>query len=153
MSGMVEAIWIKRAARGVMDAVDNATLVAGKGIEGDTSFGRPKRQVTVIEKEAFDRIRTALPDAAPYMRRANLMVSGVRLEESRERVLTVGSVQVLISGETRPCERMDEQCPGLTDALDPEWRGGVHGVVLNDGVVRLGDAVLLGEPNSSGLAD
>jgi len=139
MAGRVEAIWRKRAVRGPMDPVHEAALVADKGIEGDANFGRSKRQVTIIEREVFDRVRESLPEAAPHMRRANFMVSGVRLEDSRGHVLTLGGVRVLIHGETRPCERMDAQCLGLTAALEPAWGGGAYGVVLDDGLVRVGD--------------
>jgi MOSC domain-containing protein YiiM len=144
MAGRVEEIWIKRAVRGVMDATEEATLIAGKGIAGDANYGRSKRQVTIIEREVFDRIRRSLPDAQPHMRRANVMVSGLRLERTRDHVLTLGGVRLLIKGETRPCERMDEQCPGLTRALEEQWGGGVHGIVLDDGPVRVGDAAHVG---------
>jgi MOSC domain-containing protein YiiM len=95
--------------------------------------------VTVIEKEVFDRIREELPDVEPHMRRANVMVSGVRLKESRDRILHLGGVRIHIHGETRPCERMDAQVTGLTAALDPDWNGGVYGVVLDGGEIRVGD--------------
>jgi MOSC domain-containing protein YiiM len=143
MAGRVEAIWVKRSVRGVMDPADEVDMVAGKGIAHDAGYGRSRRQVTIIEKEVFDRVRTALPDAEPVMRRANVMLSGVRLAESRGRVLRVGGVRILIRGETRPCERMDEQCSGLRSALAPGWGGGAHGVVLDDGLVRVGDAAEL----------
>lgn len=146
MSGRVQAIWIKRSVRGVMDAAMEVSLVAGKGIETDASFGRAHRQVTVIEKEVFDRIRSSLPSAEPSMRRANVMVSGVRLADSRNRVLRLGGVRILLGGETRPCERMDEQCPGLREALSTGWGGGAHGVVLDDGLIRVGDAATLEAP-------
>ena len=139
MRGRVEAIWTKRAHRGPMDPVDEITLVEGKGITEDANFGRSKRQVTIIEQEVFDRIREELPDAEPRMRRANVMVSGIRLEHSRGHVLTLGAVKIRIWGETRPCERMDAQVEGLTAALDPDWSGGAYGVVMNDGKVSVGD--------------
>jgi|SRR5687768_9572374 len=142
MAGRVEAIWVKRSFRGVMDAADEVDMVAGKGITRDASFGR-RRQVTVIEKEVFDRVRSTLPAADPVMRRANIMVSGIRLAESRNRVLRVGGVRILLRGETRPCERMDELCAGLRAALSTDWGGGAHGVVLDDGLVRVGDAAVL----------
>jgi MOSC domain-containing protein YiiM len=143
MAGRVEAIWLKRAVRGPMDPVEEAALVAGSGIEGDANSGRSTRQVTVIEREVFDEVRRSLPSAEPPMRRANFMVSGVRLEGSRGQVLMLGGARVLIKGETRPCERMDAQCPGLTSALEQPWRGGAYGTVLDDGLVRVGDAVSL----------
>lgn len=143
MSGRVEAIWVKRSFGGVMDAEVEVSLVAGKGIERDASFGRAHRQVTVIEREVFDRIRRSLPAANPAMRRANVMVSGVRLADSRNQVLTLGGVRILLRGETRPCERMDEQCLGLREALAVDAGGGAHGIVLDDGVVRVGDTAVL----------
>ncbi|MDH3270924.1 MAG: MOSC domain-containing protein [Gemmatimonadota bacterium] len=143
MSGRVEALWTKRARRGVMDAAQRLRLVEGKGIEGDANFGRSKRQVTVIEKEVFDRIAVGLPGVEPSMRRANVMVSGLGLKQSRGRVLRLGDVRIELFGETRPCERMDAQVQGLTSALDPDWNGGVYGVVLDDGEVAVGDEVRL----------
>lgn len=141
-AGRLEAIWIKRVRLGPMDPVASAVFEAERGIVGNANQGG-KRQVTVIEREVFDLIRTTLPDAEPIMRRANLMVSGIRLAHTIGRTLTVGGLRILIQGETRPCYRMDEQCPGLTAALDPGWRGGAYGVVLDSGEVRVGDAVTL----------
>ncbi len=149
MSGTIEALWIKRAHRGVMDPARSVHLVAGKGIDTDANFGRSKRQVTVIEKEVFDQISADLPDAEPAMRRANVMVSGVRLENTRNQILHLGDVRIRLFGETRPCERMDAQVPGLTAALDPKWRGGVFGVVLDDGSISVGDAATLERPTES----
>lgn len=143
MKGRVEGLWLKRAHRGVMDAASEARFVENKGIADDANFGRSKRQVTVIEKEVFVRIGAELPDVDPSMRRANVMVSGVRLKESRGQTLRLGDVRILLVGETRPCERMDAQVPGLTAALDPDWNGGAYGVVLDDGVVRVADEVVL----------
>lgn len=148
MSGRIEALWIKRAHRGVMDPADSVTLVEGKGIASDANFGRAKRQVTVIEKEVFDRIRTKLPSVDPSMRRANVMVSGIRLANSRMQILTLGDVRIQLYGETRPCERMDAQVDGLTGALDPEWNGGAFGVVLDDGTISLGDTATLDDPGA-----
>jgi MOSC domain-containing protein YiiM len=56
-------------------------------------------------------------------------------------VLRLGGVRVRIKGETRPCERMDEALAGLRAAMDPDWRGGAFGQVLDDGVLTVGDPV------------
>jgi MOSC domain-containing protein YiiM len=141
--GRIEAIWLKRSIRGAMDSVPEATLVEGEGIQDDANRGRSQRQVTVIEREVFDRIRGALPDADPSMRRANIMVSGVRLQDTRGRVLVLGDVRIGLRGETRPCERMDEQCDGLRVELESGWGGGAYGVVLEGGTVRVGDPASL----------
>jgi len=146
-AGRLEQIWKKRGKGSVMDPVDEAVVVEGKGIEGDANFGRT-RQVTVIEKEVFDRVVAELPDATPAMRRANLMVSGVRLEKTRDHVLTIGDMKIQIRGETRPCELMDKQCPGLRDALDLHWAGGAHGFVIQGGSVQIGDPVSIAAPTA-----
>jgi MOSC domain-containing protein YiiM len=142
-AGRLEAIWIKRAHMGPMDAAPEAELVAGRGIRGNADQGR-RRQVTVIDRDAFDAALQDVGDAvAPSARRANLMVSGVDLARSRGRVLRVGECRLEIGGETRPCYRMDEALEGLQDALRKDWRAGVFCVVLDDGVIRVGDAVQL----------
>lgn len=139
MSGVVEALWSKRAHGGPMDSLERATFVAGKGIEG--SAGRSNvRQVTIISRDAWAAMMAELSaDAPPAARRANVMVSGLSLANSRGRILRLGNVRIRIRGETRPCELMDEAWPGLQKAMDPEWRGGAFGEVVDGGSVALGD--------------
>ena len=139
--GRLEAIWIKRAHRGKMDEVTEATVAAGQGIAGNVDRSR-RRQVTIIEREVWESLMQQLDaDVSPSSRRANLMVSGVRLQDTRGRTLRVGSVRFAIGGETTPCERMDEALPGLREAMRPNWGGGVFAQVLDDGIMTVGDAV------------
>jgi MOSC domain-containing protein YiiM len=99
--------------------------LAGRGLVGNADQGG-RRQLTVIEQEAW--------------KRANLMVSGVRLAESRDRVLRVGACRLRIGGETRPGKRTDEALPGLRSATRVDW-GGVFGEVWGDGEIAVGDVV------------
>ena len=122
-----------------MEAVEGARGVVDRGLAGNVNQGG-RRQVTVLSSEAWDVVQEQLGIALdPGLRRANLLVSGVDLEETRDRVLEVGSTSIRILGETRPCKLMEDTCPGLLDALAPHWRGGVYGEVLRDGEVRVGD--------------
>lgn len=140
--GELTAIWIKRAHRGVMDPASEGTLVAGRGLVGNADQGR-RRQVTLIDQDVWRGLMEELgADAPPSARRANLMVRGIDLRKTRERVLRIGACRVRIRGETRPCERMDEAVPGLRDAMrEHAWSGGAFAEVLDDGVIRVGDPV------------
>lgn len=141
MSGRLEAIWIKRAHRGPMDPVPAATLVAGRGLVGNADQGR-RRQVTLIEREVWERLMRELGGAVPpSARRANLLISGLSLAGERNRVLRVGDCRIRVLGETRPCERMDEALHGLREAMKVGWGGGSFGEVLDDGQVALGAEV------------
>ena len=139
--GRVEAIWIKRARRGSMDPVETADAVEGRGLVGNANQGG-RRQVSLIEREVWARLMDELGGHLdPSRRRANVLVSGVRLAESRGRTLRVGPVRILVCGETRPCERMDEALPGLRDAMKADWNGGAYGQVLDSGPISVGDEV------------
>ncbi len=140
-SGRLEAIWSKRAHRGMMDPLRTATLIAGRGLEG--SVGRStRRQVTLLDLERWQRATAPLGAVIdPGLRRANLLLSGVPLVDTRGRTLRIGMTLLRIGGETTPCERMDEAFAGLRDALRAEWGGGAFAQVLVGGEIRLGDAV------------
>lgn len=141
MPGRIEALWSKRAHRGPMDPRAEAMLVPNQGMEG--SVGRStRRQISILTREAWDAATTELGMTVdPAMRRANMLVSGIELAETRGRVLRLGECRVRIGGELTPCERMDQAALGLQALLVSHWRGGVFGQVLDGGVVRVGDSV------------
>ena len=141
LNQVLEAIWIKRAHRGPMDPVASAELKAGQGLVGSVDRSR-RRQVTILSQEAWAACMSELgADLDPSTRRANLLVSGVDLEQTRNRVLLVGDARLLIGGEVTPCERMEEALTGLQATMRPHWRGGAFAQVLNDASLRVGDWV------------
>lgn len=141
MPGKLLAIWIKRARRGKMDAVPCAELRAGKGLVGNADQGG-RRQVTLIEDELW-RARVAQVGgyALPEQRRANMLVSGIALADTRGRTLRIGECRLLITAETKPCERMEEVWAGLEKALYPGWGGGASARVLDGGAIEVGSPV------------
>jgi MOSC domain-containing protein YiiM len=138
-AGKLEAIWIKRAHRGPMEPARQAALKVAAGIEGNVHRSG-RRQVTIISWEAWEEVVKDLEaEVDPVTRRANLLVSGVSLAESREQIIRIGPCRIRIHGETRPCERMDAAHQGLRQALEKDWRGGAYGEVLDDGEIVVGD--------------
>ena len=139
--GRVERILIKRAKRGVMDSVHHATLTAGRGIAGNANQ-RGKRQVTLLSMERWNELMRSLGAAlSPAARRANIVLAGVDLECSRGRTLRIGTCRLLVRGETRPCEQMEEALPGLQQAMRERWGGGAFAEVVVGGDIAVGDTV------------
>jgi len=141
LEGKLEAIWLKRARHGPMDAVERASLVPGHGIVGNANQGG-QRQVAIIGRRTWDRLMRELGARLdPSARRANLLVDGVDLEGTEGRVLWVGACRILIHGELVPCAGMDAAWPGLQEAMRARWGGGAFGEVLEGGEIEVGDPV------------
>lgn len=137
--GRVEQIFVKRSKRGPMDAADCATLAAGRGIDGNANQGG-KRQVTLLSRERWEELMASLDaDLEPRARRANVVLSGIDLENSRGRTLRIGACRLLVHGETRPCEQMEEALPGLQAAMRARWGGGAFAEVIAGGQIAVGD--------------
>lgn len=137
--GEVVTIWLKRFKRGPMDRVLFAEAEPGRGLRGNANQGG-KRQITLIDearwREACEEVGV---DVDPSARRANVMLRGIDLENTRGRLLRIGPAVVRIYNETRPCERMEEAQRGLRAALGPRWRAGAYGEIVEGGVIRVGD--------------
>ena len=141
MSGRLEQIWKKRFRRGPMDPILRANVRAGRGLVDNADQGG-RRQITIVSRERWDAVASEMGQPVdPVMRRANLLVSGIDLRDSRDKVLRVGACRFRIRGETRPCERMDEALAGLRAALRTNWGGGAYAEVLGDGEIAVGNEV------------
>ncbi len=145
--GKVVEISTKKKKRGAMVIYASAKITFDKGVGDDwRGLKRNHRQVTVMTKEGWDAACAELGKKLHWTtRRANILVEGIDLKDSTGMLLKIGDFFLEITGELEPCGRMDEQIPGLTNALKPDWRGGVTCKILSEGVVFEGDDVAIGD--------
>lgn len=124
-----------------MDPLPQGLLLSGQGLEG--SVGRSsRRQVTLLDADHWARVVERLGDPVdPIARRANLLLRGIVLTNTRGQLLRIGPTLLRIGGETTPCERMDEASPGLQELLRPDWGGGAFAQVIEGGHIAVGDPV------------
>lgn len=156
MSGRLGGIARHDRPRGPIETLDHVSVTRELGVRGDLRGAiRPgksgRRQISLIEAESWE---AALAELRPtpdhdlpwHVRRANLLVQGIRLPREAGKVIAIGeSLRIETTCECDPCNRMDEIQPGLKLALMLDWRGGVLGRVISDGDIAIGDEVRIEE--------
>lgn len=143
-AGRLAGIARRDKKRAPMQTLQSADISCDTGVAADFRGDPGDRQVTVMSAAAWRVACAELQrNVAWTTRRANLFVDGLDLPQQAGAELHIGDVRLMITGELDPCSRMDEQCPGLTDALRPDWRGGVTCSVLQGGRVSVGDNVTI----------
>jgi MOSC domain-containing protein YiiM len=141
--GRLTGIARRDRKRAPMQTLERADISAETGVALDFRGKPGPRQVTVVSARAWKDACGELQKEIPWTtRRANLLVDDFELPRSIGAILKVGEVRLRITGEVDPCSRMEEQCPGLKQALQPEWRGGVSCTVVEGGAVAVGDEVI-----------
>jgi MOSC domain-containing protein YiiM len=143
--GRVLGIARRDVKRGPMLPLTQVEITTSAGVAGDTRGMRGPRQVTVLSAGAWlDACAVAGTDLPWLARRANLLIDGVDLCRAEGAVLRLGDdIELLVTGEMPPCQRMDEVLPGLRLALTADWRGGVTCRVQRGGVLTVGVAARL----------
>jgi MOSC domain-containing protein YiiM len=139
----LKAIAIKNRSREEMQALDSAQITVANGIQGDFRGTQRGRQVTIVSESAWQKACQEIDMELPWtVRRANLLVDDIEFGSAWVgKTLRIGEAELVVIGETDPCSRMDEQHPGLTAALIPQWRGGISCNVVKPGDIKIGDQV------------
>ena len=149
MGGRLAGIARHDRPGGPMETLETVVVTAAEGVHGDYRGARAaakpgrKRQVSLIEA---DGVALAFAESGAVLDwsdcRRNLLVEGLRLPREPGACVAIGDRLVIeITGECDPCERMDALHLGLRAALDPDWRGGFLGRVIEDGEIEVGDEV------------
>jgi MOSC domain-containing protein YiiM len=156
MHGTLIGIAGRTGRRAPMALLEMATVAVDIGLTGDPIGPRhPKRLVTVLSLEDWNTAIAAL-NARDLIggivldwtaRRANLLVSDLRLPRAKGAIIRIGAVELVVTGQTHPCAKMDAVHPGLLKALGSDWRGGVTCAVNISGDIALGDpATVISSP-------
>jgi hypothetical protein len=131
------------SGRAPLLSLDQAEVVAGKGIVGDRFFGWKEDyagQVTFFSLEVHEALCAALDvrDRGPEVYRRNLVVTGADLNALIGREFELQGLRFLGVAESKPCYWMDEAfAPGAEEAL--RGRGGLRAKVLTSGMLRRED--------------
>ena len=140
--GRLSGIARREKKRAPMETLEQAEVSEQTGVARDFRGKPGKRSVTVISARAWREVCAELGQEIPWTtRRANLLVDDIDLPNAEGAIIEIGDVRLQVTMEIDPCFRMDEQVDGLTEALKPDWRGGVGCIVLQSGSVSIGDAV------------
>jgi MOSC domain-containing protein YiiM len=150
--GQLVAIYVAAAGGAPMEARDRVEAIAGVGLRDDryatasgtySNTGRGARDVTLIEREAVDAARTEDDgiDVREDQTRRNLVTEGVALNHLVGRTFRVGTVRMRGLRLAEPCAYL-EQLTGLIGVRAAlVHRGGLRAEILDDGELRVGDAI------------
>lgn len=148
---MIELICIAREGDAQPTAVDEAELVAGKGIVGDKNFAKeqwPGQNVTLIEAEEIECFNESNNlGFSPHIFRRNIMTRGVRLNELVGLQFSIGKVQFYGVELCEPCASLGDYL--ATDSLAGAavvkaltHRAGLRANVLSSGQISVGMPVV-----------
>ncbi len=142
--GNIIGIARREKLRAEMETIDSVYVDEKTGLSGDIRGTALKRQVTLLSAKAWSEVCRELEADLPWTtRRANILIENIDFHQDTDYKIQIGEVLLLVTRQTDPCSRMDEQYNGLTNALMSNWRGGVCCSVVRGGDISLGDEVKL----------
>ena len=147
--GTVVSINIAREAEAPMQQVNEIRAVPGCGLEGDRYFDhkgtfskpQPDREVTLIEAEAIEALRSEFQvDFDLSASRRNIVTRGVPLNHLVDKEFWIGDVRARGLRLCEPCAHLQrlshpKVLPGLVH------RGGLRAQILTEGIIRVGEIV------------
>ena len=152
MKGSVFEIYIADNPKSKMQSIPEASLVAGKGLEGDRYFNgkgtfseklknNPAVELSLIEKEEIDKFNATHNQNHNYGDfRRNIITEGFQLNDYIGKEFTIGNIK--LKGI-----RLCEPCPYLAETVNPlvlphmVGLAGLRAQIITSGAIRLGDSV------------
>ena len=133
-------------------SVSSVLAVADRGLQGDRyfngagSFSRwpgSGRGISLIEQETIEAVSAEYGiDLSAGRSRRNLVTTGIRLEELNGRKFRIGGALFRGARVCAPCKYL-ERLVGAGTFESLKGRGGLRADVLETGIIRVGDPILL----------
>lgn len=141
MEPTVVALFLCKASRAALMAVDQVEAVEETGLEGDRHAKRgSRRQVLLMAEETLDQLGLEPGEVREQVTVRDLDLDGLGFGTR----LRVGSALLEVAGPCDPCERMNEIRPGLKDTL--AGRRGRFVRVVQTGSFSVGDPLIVEPP-------
>jgi len=152
MNGKVKEILITHEAGAALYSIDVASLVAGKGIEGDRYFNSlgtftealqesKDFEVTLIEQEEIDAFNeTTQLNYDNHQFRRNIVTQGIKLNDLVGKEIALGAAKLKVI-------RLCEPCAYLTGLLGQPimdhmvHKAGIRAVITLSGQLRVNDSL------------
>jgi MOSC domain-containing protein YiiM len=153
MSGLVAALYVAPEKGAPMRALTEVRAVPGRGLEGDRYFAgngtftgdaRRDSEVTLMALEDLHAMeRETGARLSPGDVRRNVVTQGADLRALVGREFSLGPVRLRATRLSEPCRHLarltdDRVLKGLVH------RSGLQAQILTEGVVRIGDAIVIG---------
>jgi MOSC domain-containing protein YiiM len=150
--GSIIGIFISAAATQLPHAVSSVEAYAGSGLKGDRYFAQKGtfsdvvcegdgRDLTLIAQESLhDLAREYGMTLSPAESRRNLLTQDIDLNELVGKTFSVGEVWIEGIRLCQPCAHL-ETVTGQKLLKSLNNRGGLRANILNDGTIRVGDAI------------
>jgi hypothetical protein len=149
LSGTVEALLVAPDAEAPVDSHDCVELQAGRGIVGDRYFNgtgtfsaseKHGQELTLIEGEVLDALRTEGLDLTPADARRNVVTRGLDLNALVGQEFHLGAARCIGRRLCEPCSHL-QRLTGRAVLRPLVHRGGLRADILASGTVRVGDTV------------
>ena len=158
-AGELSWIGLRPERRAEVVEVGSVQAIAGSGLEGDHRFENTLgsgRQVTLMSEEYVGQIAHFLSlggeavvanAALARLLRRNLVIKGMNLEALRYQQFSIGDAIFEAGALCHPCVRM-ERALGVGAIAAIMGHGGLCLKVVQSGEIKVGDAVVLLNPES-----
>ena len=149
-AGVVEGLLTAPRAEDTVEAHTTVELRAGRGIVGDRYFDgigtfsaseKHGQQLTLVEAEVLDALRTDGLELSPADARRNIVTRGIALNALVGKEFRIGTAQCVGRRLCEPCSHL-QRLTGRALLRPLVHRGGLRADILTSGVVTVGDEIV-----------